>query len=148
MVSNILGQKLQHRVKELVVKIMKLALFFSVSVALIINLFAKFFLSAYGQSESFILEAIPVARIISVALIFQSVSTVWLNAVVGTGNSKRNIVTELIAITLYCIYVYTVLEHFHFSISIGWMSEWLYWVALFLPSYWYMQSNKWMGKKI
>jgi len=148
MVSNIIGQKLQHLVKELVFKITKIALVFSVSVALLINLFTKFFLSAYGQNESFIIAAIPVARIISIALIFQSVSTVWLNAVVGTGNSKRNLVTELIAITLYCIYVYFTLEHFKLSISVGWLSEWIYWIALFVPSYWYMQSNKWMGKKI
>src|SRR4029077_10503418 len=37
MVSNIIGQNLQHRVKELVIKITKLALTFSVSVAILIN---------------------------------------------------------------------------------------------------------------
>ena len=148
MVSNIIGQNLQHRVKELVVKIMKIALLFSASVALLINAFTRLFLSAYGQSESFIIAAIPVARIISIALVLQSVSVVWLNAVVGTGNSKRNLITELIAITLYSFYVYFILEHFRLSINIGWMSEWIYWIALFVPSYWYIQSNKWMGKKI
>ncbi|MEP6681613.1 MAG: MATE family efflux transporter [Parafilimonas sp.] len=148
MVSNIIGQKLQHRVKELVIKIMKLALMFSVSVAILINLFTRLFLSAYGQSESFIEAAIPVARVISIALIFQSVSVVWLNAVVGTGNSRRNLFTELFAITIYCVYVYLILEHFNLSISIGWMSEWIYWLALLIPSYWYIQSNKWMAKKI
>ncbi len=148
MISNIIGQKLQHRVKELVFKIMKLALIFSVSFAVIINLFTALFLSAYGQSESFITAAIPVARIISVALIFQSVSTIWLNAVVGTGNSRRNLITEIAAIVIYCLYVYFVLEYFKLSISIGWMSEWIYWITLFIPSYWYIQSNKWMNKNI
>ncbi|MEP6467618.1 MAG: MATE family efflux transporter [Parafilimonas sp.] len=148
MVSNIIGQNLQHRVKELLFKIMKLALMFSVSVAILINLFTKLFLSAYGQSESFIDAAIPVARVISVALIFQSVSVVWLNAVVGTGNSRRNLFTELFAIILYCVYVILVLAHYQLSITIGWMAEWIYWTALLIPSYWYMQSNKWMEKKI
>lgn len=142
MVSNIIGQQLQHRVKELVFKITKLGLLFSISVAILINLFTRLFLSAYGQSESFIEAAIPVARIISIALIFQSVSTIWLNAVVGTGNSRRNLVTEVIAIMIYCIYVYTVLEYFNLSITIGWMSEWIYWIVLFIPSYWYIQRNK------
>ena len=148
MVSNIIGQKLEHRVKELIVKIMKLGLLFSVSIAVIINLFTRLFLSAYGQSESFIEAAVPVARIISIALIFQSVSTVWLNAVVGTGNSRRNLFTEIIAIIIYCLYVYLVLEYFDLSISIGWISEWIYWLTLLIPSYWYIQSNKWMGKRI
>ncbi len=148
MVSNIIGQKLDHRVKELIYKITKLGLIFSICIAILINLFTKLFLSAYGQSDRFIEAAIPVARVISFALVLQSVSTIWLNAVLGTGNSRRNLVTETIAIILYCIYVYTVLEYLNLSITIGWMSEWIYWIALFVPSYWYIQSNKWMGKKI
>ena len=148
MVSNVIGQGAAHRVKELLFKITKLGLMFSVSVAILINLFTRLFLSAYGQSESFIEAAIPVARIISIALIFQSVSAIWLNAVVGTGNSKRNLVIEIAAIIIYCLYVYFVLEYFNLSITIGWVSEWIYWVVLFIPSYWYIQSNKWMGKKI
>ena len=148
MVSNIIGQKLEHRVKELVIKITKLALTFSISVAILINIFTRLFLSAYGQSESFINEAIPVARVISFALILQSVSVVWLNAVVGTGNSRRNLITETIALILYCVYVYLVLEYFNLPITIGWISEWIYWITLFIPSYFYIQSKKWMGKKI
>lgn len=148
MVSNIIGQKLEHRVKELIFKISKLGLLFSISIAILINLFTRLFLSAYGQSEAFIEAAIPVARIISLALILQSVSAIWLNAVVGTGNSRRNLVTEIIAIVLYCIYVYLVLEYFKLPITIGWMSEWIYWIALLVPSYWYIQSNKWKGKRI
>lgn len=148
MVSNIIGQKKEQRVKELLYKISKLALLFSVTFTILINLFTRFFLSAYGQSDSFINAAIPVARIISFALILQSVSATWLNAVVGTGNSRRNLITETIAIVLYCLYVYLTLEYFNLPITIGWMSEWLYWIVLFIPSYWYIQSNKWKGKKI
>ncbi|MFT4152516.1 MATE family efflux transporter [Parafilimonas sp.] len=148
MVSNIIGQKLENHVKELIYKISKLGLIFSIGIAILINLFTRFFLSAYGQNDGFINAAIPVARIISFALVLQSVSSIWLNAVLGTGNSRRNLITEIIAIVLYCLYVYTALEHFNLSITIGWMSEWLYWIAIFIPSYWYIQSNKWMGKKI
>jgi Na+-driven multidrug efflux pump len=148
MVSNIIGQQLQHRVKELVFKIMKIALMFSVSISLLINLFTKPFLSIYGQSESFITAAIPVARIISLALILQSVSVVWLNAVVGVGNTRRNLIVEVIAITIYCIYVDVVMEHFYLPITIGWISEWIYWIALLVPSYVYIQGNKWKEIKI
>ncbi|HEY2727206.1 MAG TPA: MATE family efflux transporter [Parafilimonas sp.] len=148
MVSNVIGQQLQHRVKELVFKIMKIALIFSVSISILINLFTKLFLNAYGQSESFVLAAIPVARIISVALIFQSVSVVWLNAVVGVGNTRRNLITEIVAIIIYCLYVYLVMEYFNLSISIGWMSEWIYWTILLVPSFLYIRSNKWKNIKI
>jgi Na+-driven multidrug efflux pump len=148
MVSNVIGQNLENHVKELVYKITRLGLLFSCSIALFINIFIRYFLSAYGQSDHFIDAAIPVARIISLALVLQSVAAIWLNAVVGTGNSRRNLVVEIVAIFLYSVYVYSVLEYFQLSISLGWMSEWLYWIVIFIPSFWYMQSNKWMGKKI
>ncbi len=148
MVSNIIGQQLQHRVSELIFKIMKLALLFSVSIAVLINVFTKLFMSAYGQTESFVSAAIPVARVISIALILQSVSVVWLNAVVATGNVKRNLITEIVTLFIYCVYVYLVLEQFNLSIIIGWMSEWIYWICLLIPSYWYMKSNKWMNRKM
>jgi hypothetical protein len=44
--------------------------------------------------------------------------------------------------------VYLVLEKWNLPITIGWGSEWLYWISLFIPSYWYMQSGKWKNKKI
>jgi hypothetical protein len=44
--------------------------------------------------------------------------------------------------------VYVVLEVLKLPITIGWMSEWLYWIVLFVPSFWYMMSGKWKNKKI
>jgi hypothetical protein len=41
-----------------------------------------------------------------------------------------------------------VLEKYNFSITHGWMSEWLYWLSIFGLSYWYIRSGKWKGKVI
>jgi len=73
---------------------------------------------------------------------------VWLNAVVGTGNSRINLITETIAIILYCVYNYIVLEWLKLSIIAGWASEWLYWLSLFIPSFFYLKSGRWKNKKI
>jgi MATE family multidrug resistance protein len=77
-----------------------------------------------------------------------SVSVVWMNAVTGTGNSKMNLLSETAAITFYCIYVYIVLEKLNLPIAWGWASEWIYWTTILVPSYWYIRSGRWMGKKI
>ncbi len=148
MVSNIIGQKLQHRVIELIWKIVWLSLSFAVVVYVLLNLSPRTFLSIYGQGDVFITAAIPVVRVVSAALILQSISTIWLNAVTGTGNSVMNLFSESLAILFYSIYVYVVLEVFKLHITIGWMSEWLYWIVLFVPSFWYMMSGKWKNKKI
>ena len=148
MVSNVIGQGLHDKVPELIYKIMKISLAISVVVCIIINIIPAQFLSIYGQEESFIENGIPVLRIISFALVIMSVSVVWLNAVTGTGSTKVTLAVELFAIVFYCIYVYVVLEMLRLPISIGWMSEWLYWLCLLVPSFFYIRSGKWKNRKI
>ena len=69
-----------------------------------INVFAAEFLSIYGQGNGFLTEGIPVLRIVSIALLLMSVSTVWLSAVTGTGQSKVTLLIEFAAIIIYIIY--------------------------------------------
>ena len=121
---------------------------FALLVCILLNIFPHTFLSIYGQGEDFIDAAIPVLRVVSTALVVMSVSVVWMNAVTGTGNSKINLLSELAAITLYCSYVYFVLEMLNKPIAWGWASEWIYWTTILIPSYWYMKSGKWKGKRM
>ena len=148
MVSNIIGQKLQHKVEELIFRIMGWSVGFALLVCILLNIFPHVFLSIYGQGEDFINAAIPVLRVVSTALVIMSVSVVWMNAVTGTGNSKINLLSEIAAITLYCSYVYIVLEILNRPIAWGWASEWIYWTTILIPSYWYMKSGKWKGKRM
>jgi Na+-driven multidrug efflux pump len=146
MVSNVIGQKLHQDVEKLIYKIMGWSLGFALLVCTFLNIFPHAFLSIYGQGEDFIQAAIPVLRVVSSALVFMSISVVWMNAV--TGNSKMNLLSEIAAITFYCIYVYTVLEKLKLPITYGWASEWIYWTTILIPSFWYIRSGKWKGKRI
>ncbi|MES2003294.1 MAG: MATE family efflux transporter [Bacteroidota bacterium] len=148
MVSNVIGQNLHHKVPQLINRIMRWSLGFAILVCIFLNLFPHLFLSIYGQGEDFITAAIPVLRIVSSALVFMSISVVWMNAVTGTGNSKINLASEIAAITFYCIYVYIVLEKLQLPIVWGWASEWIYWTTIFVPSFWYIKSGRWKNKKI
>lgn len=148
MVSNIIGQGKEDQVLPLVRMLIKLSLGVTCIFVLLLNLAPGLLMQAYGQDDAFIAAAIPVARIISVGLLIMSAGTVLMNAVVGTGNSRFNLLTELAAITLYVVYVFLVLEYFNLNINYGWMSEWLYWTSLLLPSLWYMRSMRWKGKTI
>ncbi|MGZ5252777.1 MAG: MATE family efflux transporter [Flavitalea sp.] len=148
MVSNIIGQNRREEVIGLIKKIVKLSTGMALIVGLILTLFPHVFLSIYGQGDEFIEEAIPVVRVVASALVLMSFSTVWLNAVTGTGNSKINLAIEAVSILFYCVYVYLTLEVFDLPIVYGWMSEWLYWMILFSLSYWYIKSGKWKSKVI
>jgi Na+-driven multidrug efflux pump len=148
MVSNVIGQGLQDRVWELMGKIIRLSTGWAIFVALIINIFPGLYLSIFGQSGEFKEQAIPVIRVVTGAMFLMSFSTVFLNAVTGSGNTRVSLFIEAYTIILYCIYIYLVLDKYRLSITIGWMAEWLYWICMFIPSLLYIRSGRWKNKVI
>lgn len=148
MVSNVIGQGRKEEVLPLIRKIVRISLSIAIVIALLLNIFPQLFLSVYGQQDTFIDEAIPIVRVVASALIVMSFSTVWLNAVIGTGNSTVNLAIEIVAVVIYSVYVYLVLEVYRLPIVYGWMSEWIYWLVLFSLSYAYLRSGKWKKKVI
>ena len=148
MVSNIIGQGKQEEVMPLIKRVVTMSLGISLFIFVILNLIPEFFLAFYSQGEEFIAEAVPIVRIVSVALLMMSVGTIWLNAVTGTGNTRVNLMIELVTIVIYCVYVFLVLEYWNLSIAWGWGSEWVYWISMFSMAFFYMRSGKWKGKKI
>lgn len=148
MVSNIIGQNRHDEVLPLVRRVATLSFLISGTIFIVLNIFPRAFLSFYGQDEAFIAEAIPVVRIVSVALLLMSFGTVWLNSVTGTGNTVVNLTIESITIVVYCVYVYVTLEWWNLPITWGWGSEWVYWTSMFGMAYLYMQSGRWRKKVI
>lgn len=148
MVSNIIGQGRQDEVLGLIKRIAGISFSISGVVFIVLNLVPHWFLGIYGQGPEFIAEAIPVVRIVSVALLLMSVGTVWLNSVTGTGNTVVNLTIELITIVIYSAYVYFVLEYWNMPITWGWGSEWVYWISMFSMAYFYMRSGRWKNKII
>lgn len=148
MVSNIIGQGKQDRVWLLIGKMLRLSVGSTLVIAVLINLFPEWLFSVYGQSGEFVAQAVPVVRILSIALVMMSFSVVFLNSVTGSGNSRVSLLIEIFAIVFYCLYIYLTLDKYFLSITYGWMSEWLYWACLLVPSFLYMRSGKWKDKVI
>jgi putative MATE family efflux protein len=148
MVSNIIGQGRKDEVKHVIRKIVKLSTGIAIFFCIVLNLIPGAFLLIFGQGKDFIEQGLPVVRVISFAMILMSFSVVWLFSVTGTGNTRVTFLIELFTITLYSTFVYVVLEKLKLSITIGWMSEWLYWICMFIPSFLYMRSNRWRKKVI
>jgi multidrug resistance protein, MATE family len=146
MVSNVIGQGKQEEVMPLIMRISKMSFGFSLMIVVIFNLFPGLMLSLFGQGADFISYAIPVLRVVSSALLLQSFSVVWLNAVTGTGNTSVNLLIEIVTLVLYTAYVYFVLEVWNLSLAWGWVSEWVYWISMFSMAFVYMKSGRWKKK--
>jgi len=143
MVSNIIGQGKNEKVLFLIRKIMILSFGFTFILCLIINLFPEVFFNVYGRDDSFIKDAIPVIRVVTIGMLIMSVATVWLNAVTGTGKTKVNLLIEIVAIFLYSIYIILALKVWNLSLPWAWASEIIYWSSLFILSYLYLKKGKW-----
>ncbi|MET0394001.1 MAG: MATE family efflux transporter [Chitinophagaceae bacterium] len=148
MVSNIIGQGKKESVVGLLHRITRMSVLVSLFICGLVNLFPQTFLSIYGQDAAFVAAAIPVVRVVTVAMLVMCFGTVWLNAITGTGNSRITLLIELCAIILYCVYVYLVLERYRLPITWGWMSEWLYWSSIFVLAWLYIRSGRWKKKVI
>lgn len=148
MVSNVIGQGKKDQVTGLLKKIIKISTGVSLFTCLLLNLFPVTFLSVFGQGDDFIAAAMPVLRVVTAAMILMSFSIVTLSAVTGTGNTRVTFYVELFAIIMYCTYVFLVSEYYFLPIKFGWMSEWLYWLCIFVPSLIYLRSGKWKKKVI
>lgn len=148
MVSNVIGQGKHDQVIPLLKKIMLVSASIAVAVCILLQLFTVEYLSIYGPGEDFIRQGVPVLRLVAAVLVLMSIATIWLNAVTGTGSSRITFLVELVAIIIYCFYVYYVMELRHLSIVWGWLSELLYWTTLFTLSFFYIRSGRWRRIRI
>jgi multidrug resistance protein, MATE family len=147
-VSNIIGQGKYDAVLPLIRRVAGISFALSLVIFIILNVKPEWFLSFYGQGSEFIAAGVPVIRVVSLGLLAMSISTVWLNAITGTGNTRINLLIELITLLIYCFYSYLVLEFYRLPITWGWASEWIYWLSIFVMAYFYLKSGKWQHKKI
>lgn len=148
MVSNLIGQNRHDEVLQLIKKVTLASFGVSLIFFIFINLKPNVFLSIFGQDTAFIDYGIPVVRTVSIALLIMSVGTIWLNAVIGTGNTKVNLGIEIVTLFIYIIYVYLVLHQWQLGLTWGWISEWVYWISMFSMAYLYMRSGRWRTKVI
>jgi Na+-driven multidrug efflux pump len=148
MVSNVIGQGKHDLVVPLLKRITMLSIATAMLLSIPLQLFPGMFLGFMSDDAAFIREGIPVIRVVSVAMVLMSFSAIWMNGVIGTGNTAVNLMIEVVTLVAYCIYIYLVLEAWNLSITVGWMSEWIYWLSMFSMSFLYIRSGRWRKKEI
>ncbi len=143
MVSNLIGQKALDEVIPLVKKIVIVSFSFAFIVGLPLLLFPKFSLQLLTKDAHLVETGIISLRIVVVATWMLSFSTILFNAVLGTGNTRLNMVFEFIAIVFYLIYITIVIEKLRLPLPYAWLSEFVYWFTLFGLSFFYLYSGRW-----
>jgi multidrug resistance protein, MATE family len=140
MVSNVLGQGKGDQIFKVIAMLRNVSLGFTLCSVLILNIFPTAIFSLFNKDPLFIINAIPVIRVVSLAMVLMSVSVVYLNTVIASGKTTVSFLIELVAIVFYLVYVYLVVEYFKLSLPVAWMSEFLYWIVLFSLSFLYLKK--------
>lgn len=148
MVSNLIGQGRRREVVGVVIKICKLSLLYAAAMCVLLLVFSQQFLSIYSSDTSLIDFAIPSLRVIVVATLIMSLSTVVFNGVVGTGNTVVNLTIEMTCVGIYLVYCYFIIYVWHSPLYLCWGSEFIYWTSLLIASGIYLKSGRWKGKDI
>ena len=144
MVANLIGQEQYNNVIPVIYKIMWWTLGLCIAMVSCLNIFPEAFFNLFGQGEMFNKEGLPVLRIVSLGMLFMSIANVWLNALTGTGQTKVNLLIEIIAIMMYMLYTWYFTKLHYTSLEMAWSNEFIYWVVIFLSSFFYIRSKKWM----
>jgi MATE family multidrug resistance protein len=110
--------------------------------------FSQQFLSIYSNDMALISFAIPSLRVIVLATLIMSLSTVVFNGVVGTGNTLVNLTMEITCVGAYLVYCYFIIHERHSELYLCWGSEFVYWTCLLTCSLIYLKSGRWKGKDI
>lgn len=148
MVSNLMGQKREDKVLQVIRMISVLSFSFCFVMVSMLNFFPDAFFKLFGQSQRFASEGLPVIRIVSLGLLFMSVANVWLNGVTGTGKTKMNLLIEIIAISLYLLYTWYFMKLHYVSLAVAWSNEFVYWTSIFIMAFIYLRQGRWKTKAI
>jgi multidrug resistance protein, MATE family len=147
MVSNLIGQKKENKVISVINRIMLLSFSLTLFMVIILNIFPHTFFSLYSQGKDFTSEGVSVLRVVSIGMLGMSIAAIWLNAVTGTGKTRMNLLIELIAVSVYILYIYFVMVRWKLSLPIAWGNELIYWTSIFSLAFIYIKSGRWKTQK-
>lgn len=143
MVSNLIGQNKLDEVIPLIKKVLRISFLLAFAFGFFIFIFPTEFLQLLSSDPQIISTGVVSLRIVVAATWMLSISTVYFNAVLGTGNTRVNMFIEILAILLYLSYCFIVVELWHKPLPYAWASEFVYWFSLFAMSAYYIYSGKW-----
>lgn len=142
-VSNLIGQQKNDEVMTAVYRTAVLSFLSTLIVCVVLVLMPETFLHIFTHKEIVVANSKEILPILIVIIFACSVATVMFNGVMGTGAMLLSLAIESFGVVVYLSYAYIVTKVMQLGLSYVWTTEFLYWLILVVPSWWYLQSGKW-----
>lgn len=148
LVSFILGQKKEDQVMSLIFKIAGLTIIGILSIVSVGLLFPTAILSIYTNDIALIEMGRPVLYIVSFGVLFMGLGFIFFNGISGTGKTNVSLAIELIVLSIYVAYTYTIIFVYNANITVAWTSELVYGILMATFSIIYLSTGKWKRSKV
>jgi len=149
-VSQFIGMQKRQAVMPLILKTAKVTLVSTMTIALPIILFPKFFLYPLfgGTDLSIINDAQPVLLLLIVILGLFSFGGIYFNGLSGTGATAKALFVQMICSAVYIAYIFISVKVVHAELIWVWGAEIAYWIVALALTHWYLFSRRWYGHEV
>lgn len=150
MVSNFIGAQKRHAVLPITIKTAKICLATTLMISLPVVIFPQEILYPLlgGADTSLIQEAQPTFYVLLAILVSFSIGGVLFNGVAGTGATYFGLQIQTLAVVLYVVYIYIVVNHTNGGLGWAWAGEIFYWAFMIGVSLWYLWSRRWYSLEV
>lgn len=148
MASNLIGQS---KFKQVLLVTKRTVLFSFVMTALLclsLAIMPRVILGIFTNDTAVIDGAMSISYLLVGIIIIGAMSTVIFNGLLGTGSIFLALCFEAAAVVVYLSYAYVARYILLLDLGYIWASEFLYWIVLAIPAWYYLQSERWHKVKI
>ena len=148
LVSNMIGEGRKEDVIPFMNQIIRLTLWVVVPIMLLTFVFPQYYARIYTDDFSLISASLQTLRIVSVAMIFNSITNIIFSVVIGTGNTRTAFAIEVISLFFYMLYIYYTAIVLVTSVEVIWLSEFVYWAVIGSLGFLYIAKGNWRKREI
>jgi len=147
-VSNLMGQGRQQDVMKALGKVLVVSMVTMLPGAVMLLVYPDPLLALFTADATIVAESAEISYILSLGLLFISLSGVLIMAIIGLGATDFSLGIEVATFALYLLYTLVAARMLGASLEVAWYAEWVYTFCLGLPSYLYLRSGRWKKLKL
>ena len=148
LVSNLIGHGNNDGVIALTRKVLKFTYMVILPLLVVISLMPEPFIMIYTDIAELVPASVPSLWVLCASYLLSIPAIVYFQAVSGTGNAKSAFALELVALLVYVVYCYVVIELMRSDVAVCWTAEAVYAAVMVIMCRVYLWSGHWRGKMI
>ncbi len=146
--SNLIGSGEADAVRPVVGRVVRMCFFVLVPFYALVCLFPETVLSLFTNESGLIAASVAPVFVLASSYVLNIPAQIYLFGVQGTGNTRRVLLIELIALCFYTVFVVVVIFVLRPSLPICWLGEHVYALFALIPAWLYFRGGSWRQKRI